>query len=82
MITKIHNAEEWENFYYYAPKYKPKAYPKDYPCFAEIRTEGGGLMGEYEAHYVTYLPRYDLVPACSDEESFEEGLNAKWEFIC
>lgn len=77
MITKIHNAEEWDKFYYYAP-YKPKKYPERYPCFAKQETYGGGIVGEAEGHYVIYPPDLDS----SLESAFLEGLDAQWEFIC
>ena len=56
-MTIIKSNDEWDKFYYYSHHgYKPKKYPKSYPCIAKKETEGGGLMGEYTAHYVLYLP--------------------------
>jgi hypothetical protein len=74
---QINNKEEWESFYYYSPNYKPKKYPKEYPCLAKMVTEGGGIVGEYEAHYVCYFP------ATQDpRKAFLAGISRKWEYIC
>jgi hypothetical protein len=75
--TLINNKQEWEDFYYYSPKYIPKKYPREYPCLAEMRSEGGGLSGEYEAHYVCYFPTTQ-----DPKEAFLYGIGHKWEYIC
>jgi hypothetical protein len=72
-MNTINNEKDWEDFYYY--KSKPNAYPKQYPCFAKMKTEGGGIVGEYQAHYVAYPPN-------DNSDAFLAGLNAKWEYIC
>jgi hypothetical protein len=76
MITLINNKKDWEKFYYYKG-YSPKAYPKSYPCYAKRETEGGGLAGEYEAHYVVYPLNVQTV-----ELAFLAGMKAEWKFIC
>jgi len=81
-IKKINNKEDWQKFYYYAPEYMPKKYPKSYPCFAKRESEGGGLGGEYESHYVVYPPFFDLNTDSAIQQAFEAGLNAKWEYVC
>ena len=74
--TKINSDKEWENFYYYKGS-KPKKYPKKYPCYADRITEGGGICGEYESHYVIYIPKTTSV-----EKAFFAGLDAEWEYVC
>jgi hypothetical protein len=76
-MTKINSKEDWENFYYYKESSKPTVYPSRYPCFADRVTEGGGICGEYEAHYVAYIPNTRSV-----EKAFLAGLSNPWEYIC
>ena len=72
----IYNDQEFRKFYFYSPKYKPKKYPKSYPCAVKIESAGGGLSGEYMAHYVKYLPKNK-----SDEEILK-AMGNKWEYLC
>jgi hypothetical protein len=74
-MKTINNKDDWDDFYFYKG-YKPKKYPKQYPCLAKRETEGGGIVGEYEAHYVVYPPADNLI------DHFVLGLNAKWEYVC
>lgn len=77
----IKDAVDWEKYYSYANK-KYLKYPKTYPCIAKIETEGGGLMGEYRAHYVIYIP--DKLKSKND--AFVAGVmaagNEKWIRVC
>ena len=74
----INSKEEFNKFYYYSKSgYKPKKYPTEYPCVCKIETGGGGLAGEYEAHYAVYFPKTESVT-----DAFISGLNTEWEYIC
>jgi hypothetical protein len=75
-MQKINSKEDWENFYYYKDS-KPKKYPKEYPCYADRITEGGGICGEYEAHYVAYIQKTKSI-----EAAFLAGLKCEWKYIC
>ena len=76
-MTEIRNPEDWDKFYYYGPRYKPKQYPKKYPCVAKHLTMGGGIMGEWEGHWVFYYPTTK-----DPKEIFDYCMKAEWEFIC
>ena len=42
-----------------------------------MESEGGGLMGEYQVHYVTYFPKTK-----NAKDAFLCGLNPRWEYLC
>ncbi len=70
-MKQINNPEEFKKFYPYNPSLPKKSeYPTTYPCFCEIMTDGGGLMGEYMYVKIIYPPK-DV-----DLKSFELGLKA------
>lgn len=76
----INSKQEFEKAYYYSPKYKPNKYPKRYPCLLDIREAGGGLMGEYMAHYVKY-PARNQEKLSPIQRTLQEENNY-WKFLC
>ncbi len=78
-IKIINTKEEFAAFWYYSkwPKNgEPDKYPESYPCIAKMESAGGGLAGEYMAHYVKYMPK------TKSHKAILENAAAEWIYLC